>query len=173
MTQLRNVNDTDLRSAVALGCHTMTRGFNRHDADRPYFSACIRPTACLGWSNFYSDAHVPGRHLNALVAARRYMNVDIDEEASKKHADALFFSYSGEIPLPLNRASITARKPSVFLAHNLREGFQGLNALMWGYENNKAFELTQQSIAFIQRNCTLETAGRYRKAPLASIRIIS
>ena len=165
MTRLENVNTVDVRDAVQLGCHAMTRGFNPHDADRPFFSACIRPTACLGWSNFYSDAHVPGRHLNALVAARKYMNVDIDEEAIKKHADALFFSYSGEIPLPLNRASITARKPSVFLAHNLREGFHGLNALMWGYENNKAFELTQQSIAFIQRNWHPRNGWQIQESP--------
>ncbi len=93
------------------------------------------------------------------------MNADIDEGAIKKHADALFFSYSGEIPLPLNRASITARKPSVFLAHNLREGFHGLNALMWGYENKKAFELTQQSIAFIQRNWHPRNGWQIQEGP--------
>ena len=152
MTQLRNVNDTDLRSAVELGCHTMKRGFNRHDTDRPYFSACIRPAACLGWSNYFSDAHVPGRHLNALVAAREVMNVDVDEEAINKHADALFFSFSGEIPLPLNRASISASSPSEFLAHNLREGFHGLNALIWASENSQAFDLARQAITFLQGN---------------------
>lgn len=152
MTRLGNVNTVDVRDAVQLACQTMTRGFNRHDADHPFFSAFIRPAARLGWSGYYSDAHVPGRHLNALVAAGKVMGVEIDGQAVRKHADALYFSFSGEIPLPLNRATISADKPTSFLAHNLREGFHGLYALMQWDEDSRAFSLASQAIDFINRN---------------------
>ncbi len=152
MTRLGNVNTVDVRDAVQLACQTMTRGFNRHDSNHPFFSAFIRPAARLGWSGHYSDAHVPGRHLNALVAANEVMGVEIDGQAVRKHAAALFFSFSGEIPLPLNRATIAADKPTAFLAHNLREGFHGLYALLQWDEDGRAFSLTRRAIDFINRN---------------------
>lgn len=152
MTRLENVNTTDIRDAVQLACQTMTRGFNRHDSNHPFFSAFIRPVARLGWSGHYSDAHVPGRHLNALVAANRAMGVEIDGRAVRKHADALHFSFSGEVPLPLNRATIAADRPTAFLAHNLREGFHGLYALMQWDEDGQAFALAGRAIDFINRN---------------------
>ena len=165
MTRLSNVNSTDLRDAVQLGCQTMTRAFNRHDAYRPFFSAFVRPAARLGWSSHYTDAHVPGRHLNALVAANTYLGLEIDDETVRKHADALVFSYGGEIPLPLNRASIKAGKPDVFLAHNLREGFHGLNALILGYEDNQAFDLARRSVDFIQKNWNPRSGWSFQEMP--------
>lgn len=165
MARLSNVNSTDLRDAVRLGCQTMTRAFNPHDGDRPFFSAFVRPAGRLGWSNHYSDAHVPGRHLNALVAAKTYLDLEIDEEALRKHADALYFSYGGEIPLPLNRASIWAGRPEVFLAHNLREGFHGLNALILASGEDRAFDLACQSIDFIQKNWDPRSGWSFQEAP--------
>ncbi|MCY4527330.1 MAG: hypothetical protein OXB89_12075 [Anaerolineaceae bacterium] len=151
--------------AIRSGCQTMARGFNRHDSDRPFFSAFVRPAARLGWSGHYSDAHVPGRHLNALIAAKVYLGVEIDEEAVRKHADALFFSYSGDIPLPLNRGSVKAGKPDVFLAHNLREGFHGLNALILGYEDSRALELTRRSVDFTRKNWNPRSGWSFTEAP--------
>ncbi len=165
MTRLSNVNSTDLRDAVQLGCQTMTRAFNRHDVDRPFFSAFVRPAARLVWSNHYSDAHVPGRHLNALVAAKTHLALEIDDEAVRKHADALYFSYGGEIPLPLNRASIKAGEPDVFLAHNLREGFHGLNALILANEDSHAFDLVRRSVDFVQKNWNTRTGWSFQEAP--------
>ena len=165
MTGLLHVNAVDVRDAVQLGCQTMSRAFNRHDADRPFFSAFLRPAARLGWSSHYSDAHVPGRHLNALVAAKTYMGLEIDDETVRKHAVALFFSWSGEIPLPLNRGSIRAGVPDVFLAHNLREGFHGLNALILGYDDNQAFDLARRSIDFVQKNWNSRAGWSFPEAP--------
>lgn len=165
MARLSNVNSVDIRDAVRLGCGTMARAFNRHDADRPFFSAFAWPSARLGWSGHYSDAHVPGRHLNALVAARKILGIEIDEEALRKHAAALYFSYSGEIPLPLNRASVRASRPEVFLAHNLREGFHGLNALIWDREDERAFELVRRSIDYIQKRWHPRNGWSFPEAP--------
>ena len=165
MARLSNVNSTDLRDAVRLGCQTMTRAFNPHDADRPFFSAFVRPAGRLGWSSHYSDAHVPGRHLNALVAAKTCLDLEVDEAALRKHADALYFSYSGEIPLPLNRASIRASKPEVFLAHNLREGFHGLNALILANGEDRAFDLACQSIDFIRKHWHPRSGWSFQEAP--------
>ena len=165
MTRLGNVNTVDVRDAVQLACQTMTRGFNRHDSNHPFFSAFIRPAACLGWSGQYTDAHVPGRHLNALVAASKVMGVEIDGQAVRKHANALHFSFSGEIPLPLNRANIAADKPTAFLAHNLREGFHGLYALMQWDEDSRAFSLASQAIDFINRNWNPEDGWLIAESP--------
>ncbi|MDE0610094.1 MAG: hypothetical protein OXH77_09325 [Anaerolineaceae bacterium] len=165
MSRQLRVNTVDIRDAVQLGCQTMTRAFNRHDADRPFFSAFVRPAARLGWSSQYTDAHVPGRHLNALVAAKTNLGLEIDDETVRKHADAMFFSFSGEIPLPLNRATIKAGKPDVFLAHNLREGFHGLNALILGYEDNQAFDLARRSVDFIQKNWNPRSGWSFQETP--------
>ncbi|MCE2490975.1 MAG: hypothetical protein J4G17_13565, partial [Anaerolineae bacterium] len=65
----------------------------------------------------------------------------------------------------LNRASIRASKPDVFLAPNLREGFHGLNALILGYEDGRALDLAKKSIDFIQKNWNPRSGWSFKEAP--------
>lgn len=65
-----------------------------------------------------------------------------------KHRRAAFFSYSGALPLPLNRQEITG--PLVnFIPHNIREGFHALYALVQYHNDPRARELAESSIETI------------------------
>ena len=99
MVQLHDVNTTDIGDAIRLGCQAMGRAFNADDADMPYGGAQVRPEAFLGGS---MEGHMPGRLLNAMLAAEDATGLDLDEEVIDKHARAAFFSYS-RAPLPLQR----------------------------------------------------------------------
>ena len=50
MTRLANVNTTDLRAAISLGCRTMQNIFNADDDGMPFFNALAWPYASLTWS---------------------------------------------------------------------------------------------------------------------------
>ena len=67
--QLKDVNTTDISSAIRLGCRTMQSVFNADDRNIPFFSSSVRPHAELRFSSAHSESHVPGRHLNALLNA--------------------------------------------------------------------------------------------------------
>ena len=77
MVQLSDVNTTDIGDAIRLGCQAMSRAFNADDADIPYGGAQVRPEAFLGGS---MEGHMPGRLLNAMLAAEDAMGLDLDEE---------------------------------------------------------------------------------------------
>ncbi len=145
---LGNVNTTDIASAIMLGCGTMGRVFDPADNDIPFFESRVRPTASLGFNPSHSEAHVPGRHLNALLHAEHAIGVEVPDEVIEKHARAAFFSYSGALPLPLNRDRIGGTL-NRFLPHNLREGFHALYALARYRDSAKARALAERSIAAI------------------------
>jgi hypothetical protein len=146
--QLSQVNTTDIRDAVALGCQTMSRVFNADDNDIPFFIAKAWPQAELAFNLCHSEAHVPGRHLNALLNAQAALSIEVDEAAIEKHARAACFSYSGPVALPLNRQQING--PLVnFAPHNIREGFHALNALVQYRDDEKARRLAEASIQAI------------------------
>jgi len=145
MGRLRNVNTTDIPDAIRLGCRTMSMVFNADDNHIPFFCSQVRPEAMLGFSPYASESHVPGRHLNALLNAGDAIGIRIDDETIERHARALFFSYSGPVPLPLNRSEIGG--PLVnFLSHNIREGFHGLFALVKFRNSSRARNLAEASI---------------------------
>ena len=148
MAKLADVNSTDMRDAIRLGCRTMASVFNADDNDTPFFGAYVRPEAHMSFSSFASDAHVPGRHLNALLNAEDAAGVTIDEDAVDKHARAAFFSYSGPVRLPFNRADVDG--PLVnFSPHNIREGFHALYSLAKYRGSAKARGLAEASIEAI------------------------
>ena len=62
--QLKDVNTTDIRGAIHLGCQTMQQMFNADDDGMPYMRGRSRPDPELSMSTGY-DGHLPGRHLNA------------------------------------------------------------------------------------------------------------
>ena len=145
MTRLNDVNTTDIRDAIRLGCRTMCNVFNADDNDIPFFGSSVRPEAELTFSSVNSEAHVPGRHLNALLNAEEAAGIVIDDECVDKLADAAFFSYSGPLPLPLNRDEIGGRLVN-FRPHHLREGFHALFALAKFRDSAQALQLAEASI---------------------------
>ena len=148
MAKLSDVNTTDIHDAIRLGCRTMSSVFNADDNDTPFFGSRVRPEARLTFSRFNSEAHVPGRHLNALLEAEDAAGIALDEAAVEKHARAAFFSYSGPLPLPLNREEMGG--PLVnFIPHNVREGFHALYALTRYRNSARARDLIEASIAAI------------------------
>jgi len=148
MVRMRNVNTTDIRDAIRLGCRTMSSVFNADDDDIPFFDSQVRPTAYLAFHPALSEAHVPGRHLNALLNAEDAAGIEIDEDAVNKHARAAFFSYSGPVTLPMNRDRIGGRLVNCDL-HNIREGFHALYALAHFRQSDRARKLAQSSIETI------------------------
>ena len=150
MTRLQDVNTTDVRSAIELGCRTMSSVFNADDNDIPFFGSHVRPQAELRFSAAHSEAHVPGRHLNALLNAEDAAGVAVDEAAIEKHAAAAFYSYSGPIAMPLNRAELGG--PLVnFIPHNIREGFHALYPLVQYRDSDQARQLAEASIEAFRR----------------------
>jgi len=148
MSRLRDVNTTDVRDAIGLGCRTMSRVFDADAGDAPFFGSQVRPKVGLFFSSAFTDAHVPGRHLNALLNAEGAAGVALDESAVEKHTKAALFSYSGSVALPLNRQERDG--PLVnFHPHNVREGFHALYALARYRDSAQARELAERSIEAI------------------------
>jgi hypothetical protein len=150
MTRLANVNTDDIPDAIALGCQMMCRVFNRDDDDIPFFESQVRPAAWLRFHPLFSEAHVPGRHLNALLTAQATAGVTVPDECLAKQERAAFYAYSGPVPLPLNRAHIGGPLRN-FAPHNLREGFHALYALAHFRASASARALAEASIAAIER----------------------
>ena len=148
MTQLQDVNTTDIRNAIDLGCQAMCNAFNGDDADIPYGGASVRPLAHLGGS---FESHSPGRHLNALLNAEDAAGIELDEDAIDKHARATFFSYS-QAPLSLHRPEQHINGegiPNELQDHDLREGFHALYTLTQYRDSAQARQLAETSIQVI------------------------
>jgi len=149
VSKLKHVNSTDIRAAIELGCRTMSSDFNADDNDIPFFRSTVLPEARLSFSEIHSESHVPGRHLNALLNAEDAAGTGVPEAAIARHERAALFSYSGSIPLPLNRTHIGGPLIS-FTEHNVREGFHALYALAKFRDSAQARELAEASIAAIR-----------------------
>jgi len=148
VTQLRDVNTTDIRAAIRLGCRTMQSIFNADDQFVPFFGSTVWPQAALWFSPDLSECHVPGRHLNALLEAEAIAGVDVDPAAIEHHRRAAFFSFSGPLRLPLNRQVLGG--PLVnFSPHNLREALHGLYALVAYRHDAQAQALAEAFLAEI------------------------
>ncbi len=161
MPKLKNVNTTDIAAAIQLGCQTMQNVFNADDNNIPFFGSRVRPEAQLSFSWAHSESHVPGRHLNALLNAEDALGVLLDEDAVEKQTLAAFYSYTGALPLPLNRQTIDG--PLVnFMTHNVREGFHALYALSRFRHSDSAQHIAESSINQILQLWT-PTAGWNRQ----------
>jgi hypothetical protein len=160
MGKLSAVNSTDILDAIRLGCQAMSNVFNADDNNVPFFGVEVLPQARMYFYPQYSEAHVPGRHLNALLNARNAANVNVDEQAIENHAKAVFYSYGGPLPLPLNRNKIDG--PLVnFDPHNLREGFHALYALAHYCNDERALTLADESVKVIGQLWSPETGWDY------------
>lgn len=148
MTRVSNVNATSLRAAIELACQTMHSVFNADDNDIPFFIASVHPKVEFAFNDSFSEAHVPGRHLNALLAAEAIAGVQVDESAIERLANAAFFSFGGVLPLPLNRDRIGGTL-NRFLTHNVREGLHALYALIAYRNSDRARNLMQRCVETI------------------------
>ena len=148
--KLADVNTTDIRDAIALGCDTMGRVFDADDGDGdiPFFDVVVRPQARMAFSPGASESHVPGRHLNAVLNAENAAGIRIDEDAVERHARAAYFSYGGPIVFPLNREEVGGPLRN-FVAHHAREGFHALYALAKYRDSDRARTVAEASIAAI------------------------
>ena len=148
--QLAQVNTRDLRAAVELGCRTMCRVFNPEDNNIPYFSARVWPEPRMWFSRAHSEAHVPGRHLNALLSAESALGLTIPEDAIEHHARAAFYSFSGPVPMPLNRQELGGALRN-FYPHNIREGLHAMYALARFRGSEKARDVAVKCIAMMSK----------------------
>lgn len=132
-----------------MGCQVMQRVFNADDIHQtPFFAAYLYPEAWLAFHTCHGESHVPGRHLNALLNAEDVLGLKLDESAVERLAATAYYSYSGAIPLPLNREEING--PLVnFAPHNLREGMHALVALVQFRDSEAARVLAEKSIAAV------------------------
>lgn len=146
MSKVDNVNTTSIAEAIRLGCHTMQNVFNADDNDVPFFRSSVYPEARLEFHSQHSEAHVPGRHLNALLNAINVVDVDLSKSAIDKHRRAAMLSFSGPVALALNRTAIDG--PLVnFSPHNLREGMHALYPLVKFRDDDEARTMSERCIA--------------------------
>lgn len=169
MTKLNDVNTTDIYDGIRLGCQTMCNVFEP-ERNIPRFGAIVRPEVRLGKGY---EAHVSGRHLNALLNAEDAIGIKIDEKCIQKHSNAAFLSYGGSIALPLQRPKAKhiqnpeseSSKPTQHVdvigfgnenpdietlrTHNIREGFHALYSLVKFRNSSKAQRFAESSITAI------------------------
>lgn len=150
-SRLKDVNTTDIAGAIILGCGTMSHIFNADDNYIPFFGSTVGDQSDFWFNDAHSEAHIPGRHLNALLNAEQTLGLKIAPGVIEKHTAAAFYSYSGKMPMPLNRKTLSGQ-PLNFLPHNIREGFHALYALVKYRNSKKARQLAEQSIEFIFNN---------------------
>ena len=112
MAKLGNVNTTNICAAIELGCHAIGNVLNADDNHIPFFTSEVRPDVYLGWG---LESDIPGRHLDALLNAEDATGVPADEDILENETNALFFSYTGPVALPLHRDKIDG--PPCFISH--------------------------------------------------------
>ena len=143
MIRLSDVNTTDIVDAIKLATNAMCSIFDPTDGT-PYFRVAVKPDAYLG---IPLESHIPGRHLNALLNAEDICGIKINEDCISKHETATYLSYSGPLPLPLDRGNNGEYdKPTVFVPHHIREGFHALTSLVKYRSSSRAREVAEASI---------------------------
>jgi hypothetical protein len=150
VTKLKDVNTTDIRGAIELGCHTMCHTANADDADIPFGAVQVRPQSEARFRPGH-EAHHPGRYLNALLNAEDAAGIEIGADCIDKHTRAAYFSYS-KVPLPLERIGehVGGKGTPIELGdHSVREGFHALYALTKYRDSDRARELAEASIQII------------------------
>ena len=162
MTKLNDVNTTNIVDAIRLGCRAMSTMLNADDNGVPFFDVVARPDPKMSFCSVCSEAHVPGRFLNALLTAEEVLGIDLDEEAIAKITRAAFLAYGTALPLPLNRNEIGGR-PVNFLPHNLREGFHALYALAKYRDSQRARDLAEASIDSIFKYWNATSGWDYQR----------
>jgi len=163
---LTDVNRSDLDGAIRLACEAMARAFDHPDRGLPYFLASAWPEPRFAFHPKWCEAHVSGRHLTALLEAESALGGGLDvAEAVSRHERGLFFAFSGELPLPMNRATRGASRPTVFVAHNVREGLHGLASLVRYRNSERAMTMAADCIDAVDRTWQPRSGWMIEQAP--------
>jgi hypothetical protein len=143
--KLKEVNTTSIEAAIDLGCAAISNCFDADDNNIPYFFGWALPEPRFGFHRLFSEAGVPGVRLEAILNADKAFGKHIDESAEQKLTKALFFSFSGQLALPLNRQKEKGRLVN-FEPANLCENLSGLAALVKYRKSEKAQEIFEKCI---------------------------
>jgi hypothetical protein len=154
--RVKDVNTTNIRSAIELGCRAMGQIFNPADAGLPYMYTRIWPDGWLGFSPYHAAIQMSGRHLDALLAAEAALGLELDERVIEQHARASFASYGGGLPLPCNHSEPGGPLVTVD-EHGLRESFQALHALVRYRRSDRARKIAEAGIWRILETWSPET----------------
>ena len=148
--KLADVNTTNIRAAVELGCQSLSKVFNENDAQvgAPFFWINLRPGVDMSFSDAFSDAQVPGKSLLGLLTAEKAFGVRIDPTVVERYARVAFFSYGGSVPFPLNRNAVDGKLENFFPV-NIAHGLHALYALTAFRGSDRAHELAESSIAAV------------------------
>ena len=147
-TKLKDVNTTSIAAAITLGLNAINNGFDADDNDIPFNGAAVLPEPHFLFHRFFSEACTAGANLLGLLKSEEALKQPSDELAEKKLTNALFFSFSGPIALPLNRHKEKG-KPVNFVPLTLSENLPGLAALVKFRKSEKAQQLMEKCIETI------------------------
>jgi hypothetical protein len=136
-----------LSDSVSAAVNNISRIFDRDLDGIPYFGVAL----LAGRPHFYhipffDISHMPGRALDALLLAESVFDLTIEEGVINRYRDALLHSFAGGDSLNGYYDTGLGQKRVAF--HNLREGLQGLNALIKFRDDTQA------------RNCADEMVSR-------------
>ncbi len=126
-----------LSETVKAAVENICRIFDPDMGKVPYFGvALLDPRPHFYHIPFFDISHMPGRALDALLLAEHTFSLDLDEAVVECYRSALMESFAGEDALNGYYDEKLKRKRVAF--HNLREGLQGLNALVKFRDDQKA-----------------------------------
>jgi len=94
----------------------------------------------------YSAAHVPGRWLNALFAAKEIIGISINEEVIRILTNCTYKIFNDTVGLPLCVDLETIKPLMVSDLHNLREYMYALYSLIRFRSDSRAYEIAMRVI---------------------------
>ena len=167
LSRLENVNTTNIRDAIELGCRAMERALNLDDPSVPATASKLT-LECLGGgvsASFKSSSlgsHNPGRHLNALLSAEDAACISVDERVIERLTEAAFYSQSGPVALPM-RPMEPGGTPISFPIHDCREAMHALFVLVRYRGSTVARELAERFIGDVLTYWTPEQRWDWRR----------
>lgn len=125
------VNTTDLDLAIRQGCAAIMEWFDWERDGLPYFSNQIREERCAnGHHHTFSAAHMPGRKLEALSAARDVLGFDIPQRVYQNLRKWALRVFDNPMRLMANIDLDTYEPVAVCDLHNLREAMYSFVGLL-------------------------------------------
>lgn len=146
-----STNATDLELAIREGCHPMQQLFDsRHRL--PYFQNVMQEDNSFNALNeSLSLSHMPGRWLDALLAAEHAVGIRPDEAVIRRLADIAYMAMDHPMGLPRNLDMTTYGPANVSHLHNLRESMHAFAALYRHRGETRALDAAKRQIAAVNR----------------------
>jgi len=144
-------NTTDLELAIREGCQPMQRLFDSVHR-LPYFQNIIQEDNSFNALNeSLSLGHMPGRWLDALLAAEHAVGIRPDEAVIRRLADIAYMALDHPIGLPRNLDMTTYGPANASHSHNLRESMHAFAALLRHRGETRALDAAKRQIAAVSR----------------------